>query len=66
MRSVLCGPADVSSSWTVGGRVGFFRSAGGSGTSSTQTMLTRLEQAGTKARRQLAEVDGVSYYEARK
>ena len=29
-------------------------------------MLARLERAGTKARRQLADVDGVSYYEARK
>ena len=29
-------------------------------------MLARLEHAGTKARRQLADVDGVSYYEARK
>jgi ubiquinone/menaquinone biosynthesis C-methylase UbiE len=30
------------------------------------TILSMLEQAGTRARRQLAEVDGVSYYEARK
>ena len=45
---------------------GFFRSAGGAARLPTQTILARLEQAGTRARRQLAEVDGVSYYEARK
>jgi len=45
---------------------GFFRSTGGAERLPAQTILTRLEQAGTRARRQLAEVDGVSYYEARK
>lgn len=45
---------------------GFFRSTSGAGRLPAQTILTRLEQAGTRARRQLADVDGVSYYEARK
>jgi ubiquinone/menaquinone biosynthesis C-methylase UbiE len=45
---------------------GFFRSGGGAARLPAQTILTRLEQAGTRARRQLAEVNGVSYYEARK
>ena len=45
---------------------GLFRSSGGAARLPAQTILTRLEQAGTRARRQLAEVEGVSYYEARK
>jgi ubiquinone/menaquinone biosynthesis C-methylase UbiE len=45
---------------------GFFRSSGGAARLPAETILTRLEQGGTRARRQLAEVDGVSYYEARK
>jgi ubiquinone/menaquinone biosynthesis C-methylase UbiE len=45
---------------------GFFRSGGGTTRSPAGAVLGRLEQAGTKARRQLADVDGVSYYEARK
>jgi ubiquinone/menaquinone biosynthesis C-methylase UbiE len=45
---------------------GFFRSAGGPARIPASAMLTRLEHAGTRARRQLADIDGVSYYEARK
>ena len=45
---------------------GFFRSGGGTTRTPPDAVLSRLEQAGTKARRQLADVDGVSYYEARK
>ena len=45
---------------------GFLRSNGGTERVPASAMLARLEQAGTRARRQLADVDGVSYYEARK
>lgn len=45
---------------------GFFRSGGAAMRTPADAVLRRLEQAGTKARRQLADVDGVSYYEARK
>jgi ubiquinone/menaquinone biosynthesis C-methylase UbiE len=45
---------------------GLFRSAAGATRLAPDLILARLEQAGTKARRQLADVDGVSYYEARK
>jgi ubiquinone/menaquinone biosynthesis C-methylase UbiE len=44
---------------------GFFRSAGTT-RAPAEVMLERLERAGTRARRQLADVDGVAYYEARK
>ena len=45
---------------------GFFRSRPATPRFPANAVLARLEQAGTKARRQLADVDGVSYYEARK
>lgn len=45
---------------------GFLRSSGGVTRVPASAMLERLEHAGTRARRQLADVDGVSYYEARK
>jgi ubiquinone/menaquinone biosynthesis C-methylase UbiE len=45
---------------------GFFRSGRTMTRGPADAILGRLEQAGTKARRQLADVDGVSYYEARK
>jgi ubiquinone/menaquinone biosynthesis C-methylase UbiE len=45
---------------------GFFRTSGGPARLPADAMLSRLEQAGTRARRQLADVEGVAYYEARK
>jgi arsenite methyltransferase len=44
---------------------GLFRSSGPA-RHPADAILAMLEQAGTKARRQLADVDNVSYYEARK
>jgi hypothetical protein len=45
---------------------GFFRSGRTTTRVPADAILRRFEQAGTKAQRQLADVDGVSYYEARK
>jgi ubiquinone/menaquinone biosynthesis C-methylase UbiE len=45
---------------------GLFRAARGPARLAPDAVLAQLERAGTKARRQLADVDGVAYYEARK
>jgi SAM-dependent methyltransferase len=45
---------------------GMFRSRAAHPRRPKDDVLRALEQAGTRARRQLADVDGVSYYEARK
>jgi ubiquinone/menaquinone biosynthesis C-methylase UbiE len=45
---------------------GLFRSSRRAARLPSEAILSLLERAGTKARRQLADVDGISYYEARK
>ena len=45
---------------------GFLRSTGGPPRLPAEEILSRLERAGTRARRQLADAEGIAYYEARK
>jgi ubiquinone/menaquinone biosynthesis C-methylase UbiE len=45
---------------------GLFRSTNGQSRLPLDEVLAQLERAGARAKRQLAEVDGVAYYEARK